>query len=249
MSAPVPSALAGSAPAPPSRPVFVPLERQADLAAEAAARVARAEAQGHATGYTRGLRRAERELEVRRAELEARHVERLTRLDEQVAARVAALDAARRALDARVAPVVDEAEQALVALALDLAEAVLGRVVRDDPRAAALAAVDRATGGVDPALVVALRLHPDDADLVRDALGGDAGAPSPVAAGGATPVDPAGAGGGAGAPDASGTVVLGDPTLARGDAEADLPVGHVDARLATAVARVRAALLDEGSTS
>ena len=223
----MPSALAGPAPVPPTRPVFVPLERQADLAADAEARLARAEAQGHASGYTRGLRRAERELEVRRAELDARHVERLARLDEQAAARVAALEAARRAIDDRVAPVVDEAERALVSLALDLAEAVLGRVVRDDPRAAALAAVDRATGGVDPALVVALRLHPDDADLVRDALGDASGTPS-------------------GSP--SGTVVVADPTLARGDAEADLPVGHVDARLTTAVARVRAALLDEGGT-
>ena len=174
----------------------------------------RAEARGHAAGYAAGLRLAERELEARRDELEAQHVERLVRLEAQVAARVSALGAATRALDARVAPVAAEAEETLAVLAVELAEAVLGHVVRTDPETAAEAALRRALDVVDPALVVAVRLHPDDVAVL------------------------------AGVTDDSCPPLVADPSLARGDAEADLPVGHVDARLTTAAARMRAALLE-----
>jgi len=174
----------------------------------------RAEARGHAAGYTAGLRLAERELEERRAELEALHVERLVRLEALSAARVAALAAAARALDARVAPVAAEAEGTLVQLAVELAEAVLGRTLRTDPETGAEAALQRALGVVDPALVVSVRLHPDDVALLAGATGD------------------------------SGPLLVADPSLARGDAEADLPVGHVDARLTTAAARLRTALLE-----
>lgn len=174
----------------------------------------RAEARGHAAGYAAGLRLAERELEARRDELEALHVDRLVRLEAQVAARVAALAAATRGLDARVAPVVAEAEGTLVTLAVELAEAVLGHALRTDPGSAAGAALRRALAVVDPALVVSVRMHPDDVAVL------------------------------AGATDDSCPVLVADPSLSRGDAEADLPVGHVDARLTTAAARMRAALLE-----
>jgi len=197
---------AGAAAAP-SRPGS-DLPASADLLRE------RAEARGHAAGYAAGLRLAERELEARRDELEALHVDRLVRLEAQVAARVAALGAATRALDARVSPVAAEAEGTLAVLAVELAEAVLGHALRTEPASAAEAALRRALDVVDPALVVSVRLHPDDVAVL------------------------------AGSTDDSCPVLVADPSLARGDAEADLPVGHVDARLTTAAARMRAALLE-----
>jgi len=218
-------------PATPVRPAFAPLDypalegRRPGTGAAAASPLSessrpadvlreRAEARGHAAGYAAGLRLAERELEGRRAELEALHVERLVRLEALSAARVAALSAAARALDARVAPVAAEAEGTLVELAVELAEAVLGRTLRTDPETGAEAAVRRALGVVDPALVLSVRLHPDDVAVLAGATGD------------------------------SWPLLVADPSLARGDAEADLPVGHVDARLTTAAARMRAALLE-----
>lgn len=186
----------------------VDLPASADLLRE------RAEARGHAAGYAAGLRLAERELETRRDELEALHVERLVRLEAQVAVRVAALEAATRALDARVAPVVAEAEGTLATLAVELAEAVLGHTLRSDPASAAEAALRRALAVVDPALVVSVRMHPDDVAVLAGATGDSC------------------------------PVLVADPSLSRGDAEADLPVGHVDARLTTAAARMRVALLE-----
>lgn len=45
------------------------------------------------------------------------------------------------------------------------------------------------------------------------------------------------------ASSAPGVVFVADPSLGRGDAEADLPAGLIDARLGTALARARQALL------
>lgn len=199
--------------------------RATDQADPDVERRTRAEASGHAAGYAAGLRAADRELTARRAVLEAEHADALARLQEATTASLAALAAAGRALEERVVPVLHEAEEALVATALDLASAVVGYEVaasersRDgDPRGGrtARAALARALDGLDPSVVVRVRLHPADAALVADAA------------------------------RSAGVEVVADPSLRPGDAEADLPTGLVDARLSTALGRARTALLGDG---
>ncbi|WP_423921958.1 hypothetical protein ACPEEZ_01785 [Frigoribacterium sp. 2-23] len=221
---------------------------------------ARAEARGHAAGYAAGLRQADAELAVRRASLEADFAARAAGLEEATRASIAALDSAARALQARVAPVLAEAEEALVAVAVELAESVLGyelamsaasvgspndvtRPVHVSPghapdatprseagpdeagaeeaRAAgrtARAALARALRGADAQIVATVRLHPADLAQLSPEIVATVGVP-----------------------------LVADAGLARGDAEADLPNGIVDARLDTAFARARAALLDDAA--
>jgi flagellar assembly protein FliH len=214
-----------------------------DAATTRQAHDARAEARGHAAGYAAGLRAAELELTARRAVLEAEHSDLLHRLQAATVSAVEALATSARALDARVAPVLDDAEEALVATAFELAEAVLGyelgasESVDDgshgvdatatpdatveagvDPRIGrtARAAVARALAVTDPGDVVTVRLHP--ADLAQL----DAATRDSVAAD---------------------IAFVADVTLARGDAEAERRIGQVDARLGTALDRARTALL------
>ncbi|WP_228498077.1 hypothetical protein [Frigoribacterium sp. VKM Ac-1396] len=224
-----------------------------DAATSRQAHDARAEARGHAAGYAAGLRAAELELAARRAVLEAEHSDLLHRLQAATVSAVGALAASARALDARVAPVLDDAEEALVATAFELAEAVLGYELRAsepvdavspgadatargagatdastrtidpapaDPRTGrtARAAVARALAVTDPGDVVTVRLHP--ADLARL----DAATLDSVAAD---------------------VAFVADASLARGDAEAELRVGQVDARLGTALDRARTALFGD----
>jgi len=187
-------------------------------------RRARAEAAGHAAGYAVGLRAAERELTARRAVLEAEHADARARLEQATAASLAVLAAAAQALEARVVPVLRDSEEALVATALDLASAVVGYEVSASERSTeagprvgrtARAAVARALADVDASVVVRVRLHPADAALVAEAA------------------------------HEAGVVVVGDPALRPGDAEADLPTGLVDARLGSALDRARTALLGD----
>jgi flagellar assembly protein FliH len=205
-----------------------------DAATTRQAHDARAEARGHAAGYAAGLRAAELELAARRAVLEAEQSDLLHRLQAANISAVEALAASARALDARVAPVLDDAEEALVATAFELAEAVLGYELRasesvddgshgadaTDPRAGrtARAAVARALAVTDPGDVVTVRLHP--ADLAQL----DAATRDSVAA------------------EVS---FVADASLARGDAEAERRIGQVDARLGTALDRARTALLGD----
>ncbi|MBF4580505.1 hypothetical protein [Frigoribacterium sp. VKM Ac-2530] len=226
---------------------------------DAAARAARAEARGHAAGYAAGLRAAEADLAARRIAMDAEHLDSVTRLERSLAASFAALDAAAEALRQRVAPVLAESEEALVQTALDLASAVVGyEVAASEPAVGAesrpagehpadehlgtgehpataeppaphpaaaphpagpregrtaRAAVARALDGLDRSLVVGVRLHPADLAALGDAVA------------------------------ASSVPLVADARLARGDAEVDLPAGLVDARLVTALARARTALL------
>jgi len=218
-----------------------------DRAAARDADDVRAEARGHAAGYAAGLRAAELELAARRAALEAEHAELHERLMAHGIAAADILVTAARALDARVVQSVSDAEEVLVATAFDLAEAVVGYELRasepsadassaddastdepsadepatpgdPDPRAGrtARAAVARALAGADGSVVTTLRLHPLDLALLDESTR---------------------------ASSAPGVVFAADPSLGRGDAEADLPAGLIDARLDTALARARQALL------
>lgn len=176
---------------------------------------ARGYTQGHSAGYAAGLQLASQETAAARARLDAVHAARMDALETVHAAEVAALQTAALALQARTLPVLADAEHALFRCAVDLAEALLGRELASG-EASARAALGRAYGQGAAEVPVSIRMNP--ADLAE--LGGNRhGLPESVA-------------------------LMGDPSLNRGDAEADYPHGLLDARLGTAVDRVRAVLLE-----
>ncbi|HEY0118549.1 MAG TPA: FliH/SctL family protein [Cellulomonas sp.] len=169
-------------------------------------------AAGFAAGFAAGARAAARAAEtaVRRATLEREDAAR--RGDERLEAALAALGSAARALSARTAPVLAEAEQALHEHALALAEAVLGvELQQDETSAAAALARVRAAAGMGDAVTV--RLNPQD-------LSSLSGMPSLPA----------------------GVVLVSDPSLGRGEALAEQADGWLDARIGDALRRARAAL-------
>lgn len=169
---------------------------------------------GHSAGYAVGLRRAAEELAARKAELESRQAAEAAADRARVEQSVAALAAAARALEARSAPVLAEADTQLVAAALSLAETVLGCELSDGPNAARRA-LRRALSAPDASAVVTVRLHPDDAAVVREEAA------------------------------AARVAVVVDPSLHYGDAVAVYPDGELDARIGSALARARAALVGE----
>ncbi|UBQ03973.1 hypothetical protein [Curtobacterium sp. TXMA1] len=188
-------------------------------------RAAAADVRGHAAGYAAGLRAAQAETAALHARLEAEHEARLAALHTETVRRVQVLDAATAAMLSQVAPVLHDAEESLVDAALDLAEAVVGHVVRSGrqdapavtghgleapPTPGAEATVRRALASVDATVPVAVRLSPGDAARVADLA-----LPVPVVA---------------------------DAALHDGDAVVDLPDGLLDARLGAALDRARTAL-------
>jgi len=192
-------------------------------------RSAAADVRGHAAGYTAGLRAAQADTDALRARLEAEHAARLAALQADTARRVQVLDAATNALLSHVAPVLADAEESVVAAALELAEAVVGDVVRASrqeeqgasdatrqsgrearPTTGAEATVRRALASVDRTIALAVRVSPADAARVADL-----DLPVPV---------------------------VGDPALRDGDAVVDLPHGLLDARIDAALDRARSAL-------
>jgi flagellar assembly protein FliH len=174
----------------------------------------RARTRGHAAGYAAGLRKAAEESAV---------VATAARIanDEFAAAERASVLSALRALSAateRVAvlkrPVLAEADLALAAAAIELAEVIIGRELSDAPLSARTA-VRRALADVDPDDVLAVRLHPEDlAVLAADAQS-----------------------------DAA-LHFIADASLERGDAVVDVPNGSVDARISSALGRARSVLLE-----
>lgn len=186
---------------------------------------AAADVRGHAAGYAAGLRAAQAETAALHARLEAEHAARLAALQAETVRRVQVLDAATNAMLSQVAPVLRDAEESLVDAALDLAEAVVGHVVRsgrhdavtgdDDGLKArtvpgAEATVRRALASVDATVPVAVRLSPADAARVADL--------------------------------ALTVPVVADAALHDGDAVVDLPDGVLDARIGAALDRARVAL-------
>jgi flagellar assembly protein FliH len=122
-------------------------------------------ARGYAEGYAEGLRRAAATLDTTdsaRAHLAATS---LASGEAQVAQALSALGRALSALDARVAPVVQDADDALIAASLDLAEAIIGREV-GDTRTAAEDALRRALSRLDGQQAATIALNPADAELL-----------------------------------------------------------------------------------
>lgn len=174
---------------------------------------------GHAAGYTAGLRAADAERLRCLAELENEFAARREQQQAEAACLAKLLQSAAAALTARTVPTIAAAEEALVVAAVELAEAILGYELADRSKAAC-AALDRALSGSKGLDVVTIRMNPEDISI----LGG---------------LDVQGAG--------SGTAVelTADPAIKPGDAVAELPHGFLDAKIGSALARVKEALAVE----
>ncbi len=171
-----------------------------------------ARAQGFAAGWAEGRRVARDQV----ADAERQHSERL---EAHLRAQVAHQQSVTAALEAAVARCTETARATAeqisgqaVELALQIAEAVLGRelAVAADPGADALR---RALVAVEPEVAVVVRMHPADRDALDPAV--LAGRPSSVVA---------------------------DPAVRRGDAVVETESTVVDATLTAALARVREVL-------
>lgn len=171
---------------------------------------------GHAAGYTAGLRAADSERLRRLEELEADFAARRDQQQAEAARLAGLLRSAAVALNARTVPTVAAAEGTLVSAAVELTEAILGYELTDRSKAAR-AALDRAVSGSKGLDVVAIRMNPQDLAVLAEMEPGAEGADPRV-------------------------VLTADPLLSPGDAVAELPHGFLDAKISTAVARVKEAL-------
>lgn len=176
---------------------------------------------GHAAGYAAGLRAAEAERTRLLAQLETEFAARRAQQQAEAARLASLLRSAAEALNTRTVPTVADAEEALVAAAVDLAEAILGYELADRSKAAR-AALDRAVSGSKGLDAVAIRMNPQDIAALESGASDGVG---PAVEPGRTAV-----------------VLTPDPSLDSGDAVVDLPRGFLDAKINTALARVKNAL-------
>jgi flagellar assembly protein FliH len=184
------------------------------LRSEATADVLRARAAGHAAGYAAGLADAENDIAAQEARRDAELADAIAREHERVAHAVAVLTAAADALNRRTVPVLQEAQDAIAATAIELAEVIVGTELSTHEKSAA-SALHRALATADTALVLQVRLNPGDL----------------------TALDPA-------VLEDSGVTFMGDPTLAPGDAVTEFADGYLDARVGAALERARSAILE-----
>ena len=172
---------------------------------------------GHAAGYAAGLRAAGAELAGQKAALDAEHRAALLHDAARMDRTIAVLTAAAAALDSLLLPVVADAQDAIATSALELAETIIGQALADGEQSAK-AALTRALAAVDPATITTIRLNPLDLGVLDETVRA-----------------------------AAGVSFSADASIARGDAIAVLPLGYLDARIGTAVARARAAILGDAS--
>jgi flagellar assembly protein FliH len=173
---------------------------------------------GYAEGWAQGRRAAAVEAEAaadRARALEQAHDQRRSAA---LAQAVNALGRAVTGFEAQLMPTMHELQEAVLAHAFELAEAIVGRVV-DDPDGRATDALRRAMNAAPEQGAIVVRLHPDDyRDLVGTATEADYNY-------GGRPVH-----------------LRPDPALRAGDAVADTGSTTVDASIARAVERAREAL-------
>jgi flagellar assembly protein FliH len=184
--------------------------------------VERAKQQARTTGYAEGWAQGQRA-----AALAAEAAAERARAGEQAhdqrraAALASAVNALGRAvsnLETQMMPTLHELQEAVLAHAFELAEAIVGRAM-DDPEGRAAAALRRAMNTVPDQGDIVVSLHPDDfGNLVGTATDADYNYEG-------RPVH-----------------LRPEPALHPGDAVAETGTTTVDASIATAVARARAAL-------
>ena len=191
---------------------FSTLSYPALRSAAAETRDDQARISGHAAGYAAGLREAEAEVAARIAVLEADTAASISHGRARVDLAVSLLNSAAAALDARTVPVLETAHATLAESAMLIAEAVVASVLGDEG-VAARSALHRALDSVDVGLVHTVRMNPADlATLGPEVL------------------------------DAAGVTFTPDASLARGDAMTQFPDGYLDARIGSALARVKTAI-------
>ena len=122
-------------------------------------------ARGHAAGYTEGLRAAAIVAADRATAQAAEHEALMRTARAELGQALAVLQNAARALDERTVPVLRDAEDTLLGVAIDLAEAIIGHAVADEA-AAVRFALGRSRDGTaaEPHTV---RLHPHDLALLE----------------------------------------------------------------------------------
>ena len=183
-------------------------------------RTEQARTAGYAAGWAAGARAAAEHAAEQRRQISADNDEVRSERAADHAALVAALQRACVMASARTAPVLAEAQHALQTAALELAEVLLGVELADGERSAR-AALHRALSLPAEVGPLTVRLHPRDAQIIHTAVAdGELNLPDDV-------------------------IVRGDPNLAAGDAISVHEDGYLDARIATAVARVRDVLSEE----
>ncbi|WP_309069407.1 FliH/SctL family protein [Microbacterium sp.] len=173
-----------------------------------------ARVRGYAAGHAEGMRAAAEAAALLREEIERAREDERIAAERRVTQALVAVEAAALSLADRERELVAAGQRALERLAVELAETVVARELAAG-EASAHAALRRVLAHVDLAEARELRVSAGDLDTLR-ALGG--------------------------APE--GVTLVADPQLAPGDAVAVLPDGSVDARVAAAFARARAALED-----
>ena len=177
----------------------------------------RAHVSGYAAGFAAGSRAAAETTQGLHEHLRAQAAAAEATRQEAHRAAVHTLQLAAEAAVARVVPVLDEARDLLHARAFELARAVVAMEL-GDAEAAAAAALARAAQLPHDVRVQTVRMHPRDLAALVASGGADAG-------------------------DLAGVELVADPSLAPGDAVSTFEGGFFDARIETAFARARTALL------
>lgn len=165
-----------------------------------------------AVGYAEGLQAGAAEVAAREERLEAEATQALAAAMAELHQAAQALRTAAQRVTMLARPVLAEAEHAVVEGGLELAEAIVG-VELDDAPNGARAALARVLAHESAAEVVRVRLHPDDLGMLDPALRAEAGVP-----------------------------LVADPSIRPGDALGECPDGVIEATIAGAMTRARAAL-------
>jgi flagellar assembly protein FliH len=184
--------------------------------------VERAKEQARTAGYAEGWAQGQRAAALDAAEAadRARAVEQAheQRRAAALAQAVNALGRAVTGLETQLMPTLQELQEAVLAHAFELAEAIVGRTL-DDPEGRAADALRRAMAAAPEQGEIVVSLHPDD---YRSLVGSAGNADQNY---GGRPVH-----------------LRPDPSLRPGDAVAETGSTTVDASIATAVQRAREAL-------
>ena len=173
-----------------------------------------ARTRGYTAGYAEGARRAEAELAARRTELEAEFDAETRHLRARADRQVEALQTVLAAVDSRLVPVVANAQDSLAHAAFSLAETIIGTEL-SDAATSARSVIARVIAQVPTDATTTVRVNPDELPLIADLLD-----------------------------DTAAIRLTADATLNRGDAVATLPDGYIDGRIAAALTRARAELLE-----
>jgi flagellar assembly protein FliH len=171
-----------------------------------------AKVRGHAAGFAAGVAAGTQRIEADRAAAAEAREAEARQGKARLDYMLSVLQGAGEAMHVRAAPVLTTLEETLAAAALDLAEAILGHELTDGEDSAR-SALARATGLPTPSPVHTIRMNPEELAVLDGA-----------------------------AREATGLTFVADPSLRRGDAVAEYADGFLDARLSTALGRMRAVL-------